>query len=69
MKEKEFQKFCYHGHHENIEKWRKQEALKRTMEKRPDLLQKMDLSGEERQILEDFNISEKEEKNGYFKIN
>lgn len=39
------------------------------MEKRPDLLEKMELSKEDRQILKDFNISEKEEKNGYFKIN
>lgn len=28
------------GHHENIEKWRKQEALQITKEKRPDLLEK-----------------------------
>lgn len=28
------------GHHENIDKWRKNEQLKRTMEKRPDLLEK-----------------------------
>lgn len=48
LKEKEFPKFCYHGHHENIEKWRKEEALKRTFEKRPDLLQKMELSEEDK---------------------
>lgn len=28
------------GHHENIEKWRKEESLKRTKERRPDLLLK-----------------------------
>ncbi len=28
------------GHHENIEKWRKEEALRITAEKRPDLLEK-----------------------------
>ena len=27
------------GHHENIEKWRKEQSLKRTLEKRPDLLE------------------------------
>ena len=26
------------GHHENIRKWRLKESLKRTLEKRPDLL-------------------------------
>ncbi|MDQ2087020.1 tRNA (guanosine(37)-N1)-methyltransferase TrmD [Herbivorax sp. ANBcel31] len=28
------------GHHKNIEEWRKKESLKRTLEKRPDLIQK-----------------------------
>ena len=27
------------GHHENIEKWRKEQALKITKQKRPDLLE------------------------------
>ena len=39
------------GHHENIEKWRYAEALKRTAECRPDLLQKLELSEEDIQIL------------------
>lgn len=30
------------GHHENINKWRKEESLKRTKERRPDLLEKSD---------------------------
>ncbi len=30
------------GHHQNIEEWRKQESLKRTHLKRPDLLQNLD---------------------------
>ena len=28
------------GHHANIEKWRKEQSLKRTLERRPDLLEK-----------------------------
>ena len=28
------------GHHENIEKWRKEQALKITKQKRPDLLKR-----------------------------
>ena len=39
------------GHHENIEKWRYAEALKRTAERRPDLLQKLELSEEDIAIL------------------
>ena len=30
------------GHHENIEKWRKEQAIKTTKQKRPDLLKKED---------------------------
>ncbi|MEG0178983.1 MAG: hypothetical protein RR654_05460, partial [Oscillospiraceae bacterium] len=26
------------GHHENIEKWRREQSIKRTKERRPDLL-------------------------------
>ena len=40
------------GHHENIEKWRYAEALKRTAKHRPDLLQKLELSEEDIAILE-----------------
>ena len=32
------------GHHENIEKWRKQKALEITKIKRPDLLEKNNLN-------------------------
>lgn len=39
------------GHHENIEKWRYAEALKRTAKHRPDLLQKLELSAEDIAIL------------------
>ena len=39
------------GHHENIEKWRYAEALKRTAKHRPDLLQELELSEEDISIL------------------
>ena len=44
------------GHHENIEKWRYAESLKRTATCRPDLLQKLELSEEDIQILKDAGI-------------
>jgi len=28
------------GHHENIEKWRRQKSLERTRDRRPDMLEK-----------------------------
>ena len=39
------------GHHENIRKWRKEQALRETLEKRPDLLKTADLDDEAREIL------------------
>lgn len=39
------------GHHENIRKWRKEQALRATLQKRPDLLKTADLDDEAREIL------------------
>jgi tRNA (guanine37-N1)-methyltransferase len=39
------------GHHENIRKWRKEQALRATLEKRPDLLEHAELDDEAREIL------------------
>lgn len=40
------------GHHENIEKWRRYQSLKRTYERRPDLLSKVELSQEDINLLD-----------------
>lgn len=39
------------GHHENIRKWRKEQALRETLRKRPDLLKDAELDEEAREIL------------------
>ncbi|HYC58794.1 MAG TPA: tRNA (guanosine(37)-N1)-methyltransferase TrmD [Thermoanaerobaculia bacterium] len=39
------------GHHENIRKWRKEQALRATLGKRPDLLESAELDDEAREIL------------------
>jgi tRNA (guanine37-N1)-methyltransferase len=39
------------GHHEKIRKWRREQALRATLAKRPDLLETADLDGEAREIL------------------
>lgn len=39
------------GHHKNIETWRRQQSLKRTLERRPDLLRDANLSEEDRKYL------------------
>ncbi len=39
------------GHHAKIERWRRQESLRRTWERRPDLLENAPLSDEDREFL------------------
>jgi len=39
------------GHHANIEKWRRQQSLQRTLERRPDMLSTADLSPEDLRYL------------------
>lgn len=39
------------GHHANIAKWRREEALKRTLIRRPDLLRDVDLTEQDRKYL------------------
>jgi len=46
------------GHHEKIEKWRKREAIKRTLVRRPDLLEKAFLNEDEKKMLEEMMIEE-----------
>ena len=41
------------GHHENIDKWRRKQSLKITLNKRPDLLEQIKLSNEDNKILEE----------------
>ena len=48
------------GHHKNIENWRRREAIKRTLKRRPELLEKLEITEEDKRILEEI----KEEING-----
>lgn len=41
------------GHHENINKWRRKEAIRVTLEKRPDLLEKANLTDEEKEYIKE----------------
>jgi tRNA (guanine37-N1)-methyltransferase len=41
------------GHHENIRKWRKKESLRRTLLRRPDLLEHYEFNKEELKLLEE----------------
>jgi tRNA (guanine37-N1)-methyltransferase len=39
------------GHHAEVDRWRRREALRRTLERRPDLLEAASLSDEDRRTL------------------
>lgn len=49
------------GHHANVEKWRREQSILRTLAYRPDLLEKAKLTDKERAFLEEYQ-REKEEK-------
>jgi len=45
------------GDHAKIDKWRREQALERTLKKRPDMLEKAELTKEDREFLEKFRNS------------
>ena len=52
------------GHHGEIRRWRRREALRRTMERRPDLLAGAELEDEERELLRELQDAQTERKAG-----
>ena len=50
------------GHHKKIEKWRREQSLINTLLKRPDLLEEVELSDEDRNILRKLELSDKDKK-------
>ena len=46
------------GHHEQIRIWRKKESLRRTWQRRPDLLAKYELDKEEEKLLAEVKAEE-----------
>ena len=49
------------GHHEEVRRWRKKTALRRTLERRPELLTSAALDDEERAMLEEIRKEEERE--------
>ena len=41
------------GHHAEIAKWQRREALRRTLERRPDMLESAELSPDDRRFLDE----------------
>ena len=52
FEEKQVPEVLRSGNHQMIDKWRREQSLKRTLEKRPDLFEEVDLSDEDKKILE-----------------
>lgn len=50
------------GHHENVDKWRREQAMLRTAKYRPDLLEKAQLTPKERERLAELLSEQNEEK-------
>jgi tRNA (guanine37-N1)-methyltransferase len=46
------------GDHDKIRKWRRAESLKRTVERRPDLLEKAELTDTDKKILDELKIKD-----------
>jgi tRNA (guanine37-N1)-methyltransferase len=49
------------GNHAAIARWRRQQALGRTWERRPELINEQELSATDRQLLEEYRIERKRE--------
>lgn len=56
-REKKVPEVLLSGHHENVERWRRQEAIRRTFERRPDLLEEAVLTKKEEEFLEELKKS------------
>jgi len=52
------------GNHAAIERWRRKQALGRTLERRPDLLRQRDLSKEERGLLDEYQAEQDATRHG-----
>ena len=50
------------GHHQEIARWRRQEQLRRTLQRRPDLLEKAPLNDEDRAFLDNLRDGQEEQK-------
>jgi tRNA (guanine37-N1)-methyltransferase len=45
------------GNHEEIRRWRRRKALEKTVRNRPDLLERVQLSEEERELVEEIRTA------------
>ena len=50
------------GHHGEVDRWRRREALRRTRQRRPDLLESAELSADDRRVLDELTASDRDPK-------
>lgn len=48
------------GHHQNVDAWRRQQSIKRTFERRPDMLENAELSKKDKLYLSELKANEKQ---------
>ena len=53
------------GNHAEVSRWRRQQALRRTFERRPDLLEKIELNAEDEHLILEWSKEKKVGENGY----
>jgi tRNA (guanine37-N1)-methyltransferase len=56
----EVPEILFSGHHEEIRRWRRKEALRRTLRRRPDLLESENLTAEDRELLVEIRTEEEQ---------
>ena len=54
-REKEVPEVLLSGHHKNIEKWRREQSIIRTLKERPELLETAELSDKEREFIKSYS--------------
>lgn len=50
---KEVPEVLYSGHHENVDKWRREQSIIITAKNRPDMIEKADLTDKEKELIKD----------------
>lgn len=57
---KEIPQILISGHHENIRRWRHEQSLIKTYEKRPDMIKRLELSEQDKKLLEEYRAKKVE---------
>ncbi len=59
-KKKEVPQILLSGHHQNVDRWRREQSIRRTLERRPELLEKAELDKKDRKYLQELLANREE---------